>query len=186
MEGPLNGGLGSLTSTNPISPAFGASASFVIDRLEGGGVTVNDTGGKTRWGISKRSHPNVDIDALTRNQALDIYHSSYWSPLRCDALSRGIDLIVFDCGVNMGVKTSAMLLQRVLRVHEDGVVGPETIAAVKSYRPQSELRALLNELRLRTYEDLARSKPVYRPYVHGWRCRILRLADEAGRVGGAA
>jgi len=39
------------------------------------------------------------------------------------------------------------------------------------------------ELRLRGYEDLARTKPVYTQYLHGWRLRVMRVADEAGRRG---
>lgn len=86
----------------------------------------------------------------------------------------------------MGVQSSVKLLQRILRVQEDGILGPETLAAAKAFRPASELRALVNELRMRTYEDLARRKPVYQQYLYGWRCRVMRVADEAGRVGGAA
>jgi lysozyme family protein len=186
LGGLLDGGLAGLNDTKPISAAFGSSVAFVIDRLEGGELLVNDTGGPTRWGISKRAHPNVDVSKLTRDQALDIYHASYWSPLKADALPRGLDLLLFDAGVNMGVGFAAKLLQRVLKIKEDGVVGPETIAAAKSFRPQSELRALLNGIRLRTYEELARSKPVYTQYMNGWRLRVLRLADESGRIGGAA
>ena len=117
---------------------------------------------------------------------MGIYHQRYWCAVQADRLPRGIDLCVFDIAVNMGCATAVKLLQRVLRVTEDGIMGPATIAAAKAFRPQSELRALVNEIRLRSYEDLAAKKPVYKPYLYGWRCRVMRLADEAGRIGGAA
>ena len=45
-----------------------------VDRVlghEGGYVNhPNDPGGETNWGISKRSYPNVDIKALTREGVL--------------------------------------------------------------------------------------------------------------------
>lgn len=172
--------------TRPISPAFGSSAAFVIDRLEGGAAMVSDSGGLTKWGISKKAHPKLDIERLTREDALDVYHANYWAPLNADALPRGLDLIVFDMAVNTGLVNAVKLLQRVLRIREDGQVGPQTIAAAKAYKPQSELRVLVNELRMRTYEDLAKRKPFYLQYLYGWRCRVMRVADEAGRVGGAA
>lgn len=170
----------------PITAAFGSSVAFVIDRLEGGGVSVTDTGGLTRWGISKKAHPDVDIDGLTRLGAIAIYHARYWNVIQGDKLPRGLDLVLFDCAVNMGPPQAVRLLQRVLRVPEDGILGPQTLKAARAFRPASELRALYNEIRERTYSDLAATKPVYKPHLYGWRCRLFRLADEAGRIGGAA
>lgn len=182
----MDGGAGA-TDSGPISAAFGSASAFVIDRLEGGGSVVVDTGGATRWGISHRAHPDVDIERLTRLGALAIYHDRYWRVIQGDLLPRGLDLAVYDAAVNMGVPTSIRLLQRVLRIAEDGLMGPETLAAIHGYRPQSELRAAYNELRLRSYEAIAANKPAtHAKFLFGWRMRVLRLADEAGRVGGRA
>lgn len=169
-----------------MTAAFGSAVAFVIDRLEGGSATVNDTGGTTRWGISKRSHPDVDVQRLTRLEAIAIYHARYWRVIQGDRLPRGLDLLIFDAAVNMGPPQAVRLLQRILQVAEDGILGQETLAAAKAFRPASELRALYNEIRERTYTDLAMNKPVYKPYLYGWRCRLFRVADEAGRVGGQA
>lgn len=180
-------GSGSESPESPISAAFGSSAAFVMGRLEGGGAFVHDTGGDTRWGISKRAHPDVDIASLTRIGAMAIYHARYWRALQADKLPRGLDLCVYDAAVNMGVPMAVRLLQRVLRVADDGIMGPTTLAAARAYRPQSELRALVNEIRLRSYEDIAKARPeTHSRYLYGWRMRVLRLADEAGRVGGSA
>lgn len=77
---------------------------------EDGGYTNDpkDPGGETKWGISKRAHPELDIKNLTLEQALGIYKKDYWDCYR----SRGLDLdsvdpdyaiAVFDSGVNCGV-----------------------------------------------------------------------------------
>lgn len=166
------------------SAAFGHCVTYVVDVCEGGDCLVNDTGGTTRWGISKRAHPDVDIVNLTREGAYRIYEERYWRQIGADKLPRGLDLLVFDAAVNMGCITAVRMLQKVLRVNEDGIMGPRTVNAVRAYVPQSELRALYNELRLRSYIELARSKPIYQQYLHGWSCRVMRLADEAGRIGG--
>ena len=180
----MDGAAGGTEATT--TQAFGSAAAFVIDQLEGGGVVVHDTGGATRWGISKRAHPEVDVERLSRFAALELYHARYWQVIRADELPRGLDLCLFDAAVNMGPATAVRLLQRILHVAEDGVVGPDTIKAARGFLPASELRVLYNEIRERTYIDLVANKPVYRPYLYGWRCRLFRLADEAGRVGGTA
>ena len=41
---------------------------------------TNDRGGTTKFGISKKSYPNLDISNLTLEQAKDIYKRDYWQP----------------------------------------------------------------------------------------------------------
>lgn len=167
-------------------PAFGAAVGFVIDRLEGGAQLVTDTGGETKYGISRNAHPDVDIPNLTRPAAEKLYLDRYWSIVHAGDFPPALGLLVFDTAVNMGSRKAIQLLQRVLNLREDGRVGPKTISAARAFDPQSELRALYNEIRLREYEELAAFKPKYRPYLRGWRLRVLRVADEAGRWGEAA
>ncbi len=176
---------GSNRPTSDIAP-FGAAVNFVIDKLEGGSQLVTDSGGLTKWGVSKNAHPDVDIKKLTRPGAERIYLDHYWDVVRASELPPALALLVFDGAVNHGPAQAARLLQRVLNVKDDGVVGPKTLAAARSFHPASELRSLFSEIRLRTYEDLARNKPLYRRYLRGWRLRVLRVADEAGRWGTAA
>jgi lysozyme family protein len=50
--------------------------------VEGGYVNnPADPGGETKYGISKRAYPNIDIAKLTLDQALNIYYNAYWQPL---------------------------------------------------------------------------------------------------------
>ena len=161
------------------SQAFGFAVRWVID-AEGGATLVTDTGGATRWGVSSKAHPGVDIEHLTRKDAERIYHESYWEPIHGDALPPMLAFVVFDAAVNMGVPKSVTILQTCLRrVAVDGVMGPETLAAAKLYLPRAELVAQCLELRLRHYADLGRVA-AYAPYHHGWRMRVVRLALEAG------
>lgn len=172
---------GSNRPTSDIAP-FGAAVTFVIDRIEGGDKRVVDQGGVTRWGISKKAHPDVDIENLDRPGAERIYRDEYWDVVRASELPPALALLVFDASVNHGPELAAKLLQRVLNLHDDGVVGPKTIAAARTFSP-SELRARFNEIRLRWYEDLAAKYPRHRPSLYGWRLRMFRIADEAGRWG---
>jgi lysozyme family protein len=155
------------------------AAAFVIDQLEGGDRLVEDSGGLTRWGISQRAYPAIDIRALTREDALALYARDYWAPTRAGELPDALGLCVFDGAVNQGVHAAVDALQEVLRVERDGVVGPDTLAAARHTGPETIVKYL--ERRLERYENLCRTKPYYLPNLRGWRSRVLRVAMEAAR-----
>lgn len=100
----------------------------VEDRTGRGLVTV-DAGGVTRWGISKRAFPKLNIENLSREEATEIYRLEYWDRMRCDDLPPAIAVLAFDCAVNQGAGTAARLLQRAAKVKADGVLGPVTLRA---------------------------------------------------------
>ena len=74
-----------------------------IDRIlaEEGGLSHHprDPGGLTKFGISQRTYPDLDIRHLTRAQARAIYQRDFWQPLRADDLPPGLDLLVLDRAV---------------------------------------------------------------------------------------
>jgi lysozyme family protein len=65
-----------------------------------------DPGGETKFGISKRQYPNVNIAALTLEDAKAIYRRDYWNVVGGDDLPYPIAFEVFDAGVNHGVSRS--------------------------------------------------------------------------------
>lgn len=112
-----------------MTPGFIRAVDLVL-RHEGGLVdNPNDPGGLTNFGISQRAYPDVDIRALTRNQAMAIYERDYWTPLRCEELPTDVAVVLFDMAVNMGRDRAVRLLQRALNIPQDGLIGPRTIAA---------------------------------------------------------
>lgn len=73
-------------------------------RWEGGYTDdPNDPGGETKYGISKKSYPTLDIINLTLEHAKEIYFENYWKKADCDILDFPMNLIVFDTAVNLGV-----------------------------------------------------------------------------------
>lgn len=82
--------------------SFEKAIDFVLS-IEGGYVNdPSDPGGETKYGISKRAYPNVDIANLTESAAKEIYKRDYWDSLGCDNLVLGLDIVAFDTAVNMG------------------------------------------------------------------------------------
>lgn len=82
----------------------------VTARHEGGWSNHKaDPGGATMYGITLakyREHfPNgtaKQLRNISRETALAIYRSDYWRPLACETLHAGVDLAVYDAGVNSG------------------------------------------------------------------------------------
>lgn len=172
------------TSATPtdalLSPVFLDAFRWIL-HAEGGSRLVNDSGGPTKYGVSQRAFPTLDIDSLTQEQAQRIYLEHYWRPIKGNALPPGLALVVFDAAVNMGVPTAIRLLQTVLRGPVvDGVMGPETVSAAKMYLPRIELIAQYLRLRCSWYRDLARQSEKHAKYLYGWEMRVFRLALEAG------
>ena len=98
---------------------------------EGGYVNdPQDPGGETNWGISKRSYPDVDIKALTREGAKAIYLRDFWSRIHADELHDGVAFQTFDFAINSGIETAVRKLQASVGVADDGYWGPVTEAAV--------------------------------------------------------
>ena len=75
--------------------------------LEGGYVNdPKDPGGETKYGLSKKWNPTLDIKNLTMEQAKDIYLTRNWISTGCDKLSYPMDIIAFDRSVLYGVPTA--------------------------------------------------------------------------------
>ena len=180
----MDGAAGSATTeTTAERSVFRDACRFVVDALEGGGKPIRDQGGLTRWGISQRAYPTLDIEHLTRDRAETLYHEDFWRPVRGYALPPALSLVVFDAAVNQGVTRAAKMLQKALRLEVvDGVIGPITVSAAKMAMPQSELIVRFLSERLNEYEWLARTDPQkHGSSLLGWRNRLYRLAMEAGR-----
>jgi lysozyme family protein len=111
----------------------------------------NDAGGETKFGISKRSYPNLDIKNLTRDQACQIYFVDFWMKCKCENLEdENIATKFFDLAVHAGIPQAVRLIQRALRaagypVIEDGLIGPITLAAINKSDPTDLLAALKSE-----------------------------------------
>lgn len=121
----------------------------VVRRWEGGLVDhPSDPGGITKWGISLRFLRSIGIDingdgvingkdirSLTEEQVEKLYYDYFWAKCHCDFLPTGVDLAVFDAGVNQGPNRAKRFLQKALKVKVDGVVGPITLAAANKADP---------------------------------------------------
>ena len=143
----------------------------------------NWTGGKegvgelegTKYGISAKSFPDVDIKNLTKDGAKEIYKEHYWDGNKVESLSEELRHIYFDMCVNQGRGRAVKILQQTANakganIAVDGGMGPMTIAAVKDVELE-RVRAY----RIKYYADLVTRKPDLEKFYFGWFRRGLEV-----------
>lgn len=136
-------------------------------REEGGfSNDARDPGGATNLGITratlsrwlKRPASVADVQALTKDTATPIYHDWYWATVAGESLPNGIDLMVFDEGVNTGEHESCLLLQEAIGLTDgdlDGHIGDHTLSVLLSRDPVAVITAIavLQEAYYRTLKN---------------------------------
>ncbi len=146
-----------------------------------GAVTV-DEDGRTRYGIAERFHPTIeadhgfytcdDEDAYTIAES--VYESEYWDGLHGEDIhSQYVADRLLSFAVNQGPHQAVSLLQRALGVKEDGVVGPQTIAAINS-QDEDELMRKWRETLVYFYRRIAFVRPSKAGNLNGWLARVAK------------
>jgi lysozyme family protein len=164
---------------------FDEALAFVLRNEDphSSGVVTEDSGGRTRFGIAERFHPDLGDSFYTEpaDKALDvaraIYRSEYWKPIRGDEIrDQQVATKMLDMAVNMGVRQAIVLCQRALnecaalQLAEDGVLGSRTMAAINRCDPLV-LLIHLREMCAAFYQHLAAVRPEMQEYLRGWLTR---------------
>lgn len=145
---------------------------FIIEKEGGYSNDPRDPGGETKFGISKRSFPLEDIKNLTLERAKKLYKDFYWNICQCDAMPVPLNLIVFDCAVNQGTFTAIKILQNILGVEVDGIIGNETLRKIKEKNLNELVELYLTDRALR----YCMNKHFY-IYGRGWLRRLFSIIN---------
>jgi lysozyme family protein len=114
-----------------VASNFKASLALVLQSEGGNDDDPADHGGRTSRGITQREYdawraenkkPLMDVWSASQADINAIYREEYWDPF-CDGLPKGLDYLYFDMAVNAGPNRAAILLQRALKVTDDGGLG---------------------------------------------------------------
>lgn len=161
-----------------MNEGFDKAFEFTIG-VEGGYVNdPSDPGGETKFGVSKKSYPNLDIKNLTITQSKEIYYKDYWIPANCDKLvSAGYPMLAkvsFDAAINCGVSTAKKFIQKYLGLLDDGIIGSQTFRVLSL---QSDLKVSIGAVFEREdyYDEIEKKNEKLLKYEKGWERRIIDL-----------
>ena len=143
-----------------------------------GGLVSNpkDPGGLTKYGISQRQYPNLDIANLTLPEVKELYKRDFWDRAQCDKMHPDLAFDVFDAAVNSGIGQAIRWLQRSVNVADDGVIGPLTLAAVQRLDDTSAIRARFSGHRLEFMSRLS----TFDVFGRGWTRRVAANLQKVG------
>lgn len=166
---------------------FTAAFDHIIT-VEGAGYTNRvgeDKGGPTKFGITQRTYTSylgrtasiADVKTMTEATARAIYRAWYWDLLSLSRLPKRLAVVVFDQAVNRSPRVAAIRLQSILRVTQDGVLGPQTMLAIASADERDLIWEFCRES-LRSYIRITQADPSQLVNLQGWSNRVFRLVED--------
>lgn len=146
-----------------------------------GGVTLQGVIQRTydsyRRSKSKPTRPLTKAMMSTAEWARErdqIYREMYWAPVAAERLPFGVDLSVFDFGVNSGVGRAPKYLQAALGLQQTGKMDDTTVAAaVKA--DGKDLIQKINARRLSFLQGLA----IWNTFKRGWSSRVADIEAQS-------
>ena len=150
--------------------------------FEGGYVNdPDDPGRATDKGITQAVYETYrksvgagrqSVRLINTDELRAIYKTRYWDLIKGDQLPPGVGFVVFDGGVNSGPGQSVKWLQRALGLKKvDGLVGPETLAAVNAVEDHDSLIAKILVLR----DAFLKALKGWKKFGKGWASRIKQV-----------
>ena len=167
--------------------SFGADLKFnaaflQLMNLEGGWSDSGiDKGGKTKYGISSKYYPKLDLDSITLDGAKTFYYTEYWLTMQLDKVTdAALASELLEQGVNFGPVVAISHLQEALarlgiKLGIDGRMGPATLAAANNYPDKQRLIRVLDGIQFCTYCHIVDGDASQAGNFIGWLRRIGSL-----------
>lgn len=147
----------------------------------GTGVVTNDpadSGGRTQWGITEKDNPDLWADGVvTKDEARARYIQRYVLPFQGIEDPHLLHQVV-DWGVMSGPKTVIKILQQLVGVKADGVLGPVSLKAINFPPPgqlfgyflpgRVALALAVRDARVIFMATLAKRRPKDLKFLLGW------------------
>jgi lysozyme family protein len=162
-----------------------------ILRHEGGFENdVNDPGGATNYGVSLRwlksknlleeleieegDKDQTDVQAIksmTRAQASGFFKAYWWDFYKYqNLLAQPLATKVFDMAINLGAPRAHRMLQTVIHVPLDGILGPKSFNEANAL-PTAATIVNLQTLQANFYRSLVATNPARAEFLQGWLSR---------------
>lgn len=150
-----------LYSNHPKDPGSSTMMGISLRFLKMKGIDINNDG-----------DINIkDIKELTVEKASELYYKHFWLPMNIDKIPNDLlKLHLFDMGVNAGTKTAIKILQDLLNVNIDGIIGNQTLEAIEDY--DSNIVADFANKRKEYYIKIIKRNPELSVFKRGWFNRV--------------
>ncbi len=159
---------------------------------------LNDRGGETYMGISRKNWPNwngwkiVDFhkreskyfkqamleNKNLKNEVIEFYIIHFANKLKIsEILSKDIAMSFFDYGVNSGKKSAIKSVQKIVKTTVDGNFGPNSIRHLNNYiikNPCHQFHLEFLKEKLKRYRNIVLKKPSQIKYIFGWVIRSFK------------
>lgn len=152
----------------------------LVLEFEGGYANdPDDPGGATNFGITQDVYDPThtkNVKNITKEEVEKIYHDQYWLAGKCDKIAEwnpSLSAIHFDCCVNCGTYGAATLLQDILDVKRDGIIGSVTLSKVT---PDPALSKLYLSRRKKYYYAVINNHTTLHKFLSSWLSRLDKLA----------
>jgi len=178
---------------------FGHEGGYQNSRKDAGNwsgkkVGVGKLCGGTKFGIACGHNPGVDIKALTREQAGEIYRNRECKDMRMEELAgQTIATLLLDLAVNMGSDMAVKLMGTTINLvnaPEEHITFDETMtdemvawfnANTKTREQQVLFYAVLTLAAIDRYAHIVESNPKQAVWLLGWVRRVIPNEIEAIR-----
>jgi lysozyme family protein len=170
---------------------FNACLKIVL-KHEGGYVNhPKDPGGRTNLGVTQRvwedwtgkSANEAEMRSLKPDMVAPLYRKKYWDKVCAGELPAGLDLHVFDFGVNAGPARAVRYLQMMCGANPDGKFGPNTRAKVAAYVAAHGIERAIDRYR-ELREQYYRQLNTFATFGRGWLRRNNEVTDAAMGMAG--
>jgi len=161
-----------------------------IFKAEGGFCNdKNDKGGATNLGIIQREYdawrkerdlPLRSVRNIEKDEAIKIYTDEYWLAGKCDKMPWPVNLAHLDACINTGLHQAAKFLQRAVKAHDDGIIGPGTLKSLGEACAEQGAEAIAHkiaDLRIPFYNRLVEIDPTQKDFINGWHNRVKDLKE---------
>jgi lysozyme family protein len=147
-----------------------------------------DPGGFTYAGISHSAHASWEGwkyvssgKPVPESMIISFYDSLVWKTMKCDSLPPAIAFYLFDTACLMGTPWAIYLLQSTLNVTADGIMGPQTIQAIRNHDPKS-LLSKLHTARIAFHNKIVKKHPNLNVFYNGWIRRANLTYQQASEL----
>jgi len=173
--------------------AFDAWCLF-LDTVEGGlSLDPKDTGNftpsgelkGTKFGISARSYPDLDIANLTIYEADLIRKRDFWDLIRGDELVAPAAFVLAEAAYGSGPATAIRQMQSIVGTGQDGAFGALTLAALmRSLAAAAGVENFVVEYQAQRLLYEASLGPKWDNYKGGWTRRLFHATAHALALAG--